>query len=366
MSGSRWALFASMAIACGGSREGEPAHVTPPGAPVAGSCKPSAAADIEVSSNDLNGFPPYATSGCSLVYVSRAGALVLRDLATGVETTIADASAAPRRPAISGDVIAWEAGSSAGPAVFVRAGGVVQKIEGPAIATEPRVSGSAVVFTGWPPAPADDADVWIYDATTRQARMIVGGPGQQRFADVSSRWVVASDFSEDPDGRYDGSGNDLSDIVVFDRASGAITHRRAPGKQAFPILVDGDRLAYLHWGEVHPEPKLVEYVLKSGGVVADPVADRTIATVTYTSREHVRPAASGGMLEWVANPDGHTTLHRAPADGSSPPVKAAGLDGLTLFAPAPTSFADGTGFTVVAAVPAGAAGRIPSLRAVDR
>jgi hypothetical protein len=229
-------------------------------------------------------------------------------------------------------------------------------------AAEPRVSGTSVAFTAWTgPNATDDTDVWLFDAATGEAHVALGGPGQQRFADVSSRYVVASDFSEDPDGRFDGNESDVADLLVLDRASGVVSARRAAGKQAFPILGEGDVIAYLGWSSIHPEPKLQVYALKSGPLLGAPDADRTVATITSISTTYARPALTGGTLEWVGNPDGIMRLYRAPLDGSAAPVVVSGLDGLRLYAPASTRT-----FTILAAAPKTASAALPRLRAVAR
>jgi hypothetical protein len=301
-------------------------------------------------------------SGCSLVYVSTAGALVMRDLATGEEETLAGANEQPRRPAASSDVVAWEE-SEAGAAVIrvrVQSDGSTKTVTGAFVnATEPRVSGTSVAFTAW--VTASDADVWLYDATSGVAESVFAGPAEQRFADVSAEYVVATDFSEDPDGKYDGPYSDqadLADIVVFDRATRVVTKRVAEKKQAFPMLVNGSLLGYLEWALVHPEPKLEGYAIRVGRIAGPAAEDRTIADVVLRSSEPVRPATVGGTVEWIANPDGTTKLWRAPADGSSAPIAASGLDGLHLYAPAaaPT-------FTLVAGSVGAAA---PRLRVVAR
>ncbi len=78
--------------------------------------------------------------------------------------------------------------------------------------------------------------------------------------------MVASDFAEDAEGRFDGNETGL---VILDRASGIVTTRRLPGKPSFPSL---------DWAAIHPEPKLQAHAMKSGPVATDPGADRTIAT----------------------------------------------------------------------------------------
>lgn len=362
-------------VACGGSASTQgpgassSGSTTPPDTqqPPAATCS-EGASDIAVLGEDLNGYPPYASSGCSLAYVSTSGELVLRDLASKKETVLAPASDRPRRPAMSSELVAWEA--EQGRTRVVRA--YLRNAVAPAAVTvkgqfamagEPRVNGHAMVFTAWTSAvERSDTDVWVYDALTQEARLAIGGAAQQRFADISAKVIVATDFSEDADGFYDGSGGDLADIVVVDRATGQITKRSAPGKQAFPMLGDDDLLAYLEWGSVHPEPKLVAYDLKVGPLFGQPTGDRTIANVTYMSSEYARPAVAGRTLEWVANPDGRTALYRAPLDGSAPPARVGGLDDLQLFAPSPTST-----FTVLATSPrAGAGGLSPKLRGVVR
>lgn len=355
-------LGAAVAACGGGVSDGAPAGALSSssgssGSVPSGSCD-APTADVAVASNDQNGYPPYAVAGCSLVYVSNAGALVLRDLASGAEETLAAAEERPRHPAASTDVIAWEAaeGEATVVRVRVRAASATETISGAFVgAGEPRVSGASVAFTAW--VSATDADVWLYDAMTGSTHAVFGGPGEQRFADVSAEYVVATDFSEDPDGKYDGAG-DLADIVVFDRATRTATRRVAEKKQAFPMLVNGALLGYLEWSLVHPEPKLEAYALRVGRIAGPAAEDTTIADVVLRAPAPVRPSTVNGLIEWIANPDGKTTLWRAPADRSTEPVAASGLDGLHVYAPA-----SGPSFTVLA----GSTGEgAPRLRTVSR
>jgi hypothetical protein len=356
-----------LAPSCGGtSAEPEP-DPTPPASAAAPSCDPSGAQDLAVSGDDPAGFPPYAVAACTLAYVNVQGALVVRDLATGTETTIAPASERPRRPAASPDLVTWESDEGGRTVVRVRAGGAIRTLSGPfASAGEPRASGTSVVFTAWNgPAETDDTDVWVFDAPSGESRRVLGGAGQQRFADISTRYVVASDFSEDPDGRFDGNDTDLADLILFDRASGVVTSRRLPGKQAFPMLGDGDLLAYLAWGGIHPEPKLTSFELRTGTLLGEPAADRTITQVVYGG-VYARPALAGGTLEWIDNPSGVTRLLRAPADGSAVPALVSGLDDLRLYAPAPTTSGTARGFTLLAAARTLGPDSTPRLRAIPR
>ncbi|GAC1561865.1 MAG: hypothetical protein NVS3B10_19470 [Polyangiales bacterium] len=330
-------------------------------------CDASAVADIEVSSDDLDGYPPYAVAGCTLVYVRSGGELVLRDLGTRAETILAGVTEHPRRPTVGTELIAWEGDEAGRTVVRVREAltGLVHTVGGMFVsAGEPRARGTTVAFTAWNgPNETDDTDVWLYEAGgSGDARLALGGPGQQRFCDVSNDFVSASDFSEDPDQRFDNDGKDLADIVVLDRATGRVVHRHLDGKQAFPMLASEGVLAYLDWSGIHPEPKFQGYSLRRGAVLGDPAADRTVADVVYVSSDYARPAVVAGMLEWIANPDGRTTLYRAPADGSSPPAAVAGLEELRLYAPSPTS----AGFTVLAASRIGLADAPPRLRAIPR
>jgi hypothetical protein len=75
----------------------------------AGSSCLTHAAGVSVAETDLDGYPPYAVDGCAMAYVSTAGNLMLRDLTSGTEQSVAPAAEAPRRPTLSGGVLAWEA-----------------------------------------------------------------------------------------------------------------------------------------------------------------------------------------------------------------------------------------------------------------
>jgi hypothetical protein len=325
----------------------------------------SAAMGVAVDERELAGFPPYAVSGCTLVYVSRpntpgaSGELILRDLRTGVESSLAQADESPRRPTIAGSLIAWEATIDGHSAVRVRYSDKTTTLAGAFDhAGEPRATSDAVVFTAWTSADEQgDTDVWLYLPGSGELTAIVTGAGQQRFADVSPTHVAVSDFSEDPDGRYDGSG-DLADIVLYDRVTRASTSRPLAGKQAFPMLGDNGLLAYLHWelSEVHPEPKLAGYHLKVGALAADGSADRELAKVVAQAPPYIRPAMSQGVVEWVASPDNTYRMFRARADSSAEPV-AVKQSPLPLYAPAPAS-----AFTLLATRAADAAARLEAVQ----
>jgi hypothetical protein len=302
----------------------DPGANTRPGAAPAvnETCAPGSIDDVEVPAQDLRRFPPYSVSGCRLAYVNRDGDLRLRDLTTGVETTLAGRDEAPHRPTVSHDVVAWEATIDGRTRVRIAHGGATAESPSELVAAnEPRASGGVVAFTAWSSAPPQgDADVWLFDAALGSAKLVLGGAGQQRFADVSKDWVAISDFSEDPDGRFDDDGRDLADIVLVSRSSGEVVHRPLPGKQAFPMLVDDAHVGYLDWNAVHPEPKLEAYTIRVGGQRSLPTDDRTIADVSSPGAPAF-PIAHDGIFEWIsANDGGDPTLFRAPADQSKPPI----------------------------------------------
>jgi hypothetical protein len=180
---------------------------------------------------------------------------------------------------------------------------------------------------------------------TQAVTPLATGAAQQRFADISATHVAYTDFVEDPDGRYDGTNDDLADLGLYERATSSITRRVSPGKQAFPMLMSGTTVGYLNWDwvEIHPEPKLGAYHLRAGSIAGDPAGDVEIARVVSSGGAYVRPAARDGILEWVDSPPGSPShLWRSRADAPAA-VQVAGLDGKELFAPSPTA-----GFTVLA------------------
>jgi len=314
-----------------------------------GVCDGTEAIGIAVDNIDLEGYPPYAVDGCTLLYVAPGGALMERDLSSAVEQQLAASDASPRRPALAGMLRAWEAKDNGVPVVRVALpndGGIKTMSGTFHHAGEPRVTAGAVVFTGWLSDDNDgDTDVFLFDVAKQEVSMVAGGAGQQRFADVSATHIAATDFSEDPDGVYKSDGSSLADLVVIERSSGDVAKHSAEGKQAYPETGDGP-LGFLSWKFVHPLPKLEMYTLK---VIALDALDGEGTTIAEVSSEppYVRPTLVDGVFEWVVR-DGGTTLWRAPTDLSAPPTKVEGLDGLELFAPVATS-----AFTILATTKSG-------------
>jgi len=309
---------------------GEGGAVTSGGSGGAGAaCGPgSPVPSVYAATWDRFGYPPYAIDGCTLVYVASGDqALRLRDLASGDERQLEPGASHPRRPAISGNVIAWELDGSAGSASSAVRVALADGSQAPQLfdhAGEPRVSADAAVFTQFlGPNPNDDTDVALLDIVTGKITSVATGAGQQRFADVSPTHVAVTDFSEDPKGYFDEAGS-IADIVLIDRMTLARTVRSAPGKQAFPLLGSDGALVYLEWGAVHPEPKFSQYMLKSG-LVGRPVAEdfevkRGSPVVTNTP--YVRPSLRGLSLDFVDAAAGTSKLYRASLATREAPVLA--------------------------------------------
>ena len=306
-------------------------------------CDAASVGDLEVylhSSNwDALGYPPYAFDGCTLLYVasgSAPGTLRLRNLATGEDTALESATSKPRRPTISGSVIAWEADGPAGSEVRVRAGGSVVTLAGAFVrAEEPRATDDAVVFTAFlGPGPNDDSDVYLFEVATGQLSVVASGPGQQRFADVSPTHVAITDFSEDPQG-YFNEVSSISDIALIERATGMRSNRPAAGKQAFPLLGADGVFAYLEWAAVHPEPKLGQFWLKAGHL-ARPVSEDFNVKITgqvSTNPAYVRPSLRGLNLDFVDQGTDGVALYRAALGTPGSLVSSKITGSLQLFGP---------------------------------
>jgi len=305
-------------------------------------CDAASIGELEVylrSTWDPLGYPPYAFDECTLVYVaagSDQGALHIRNLATGEDKVLETAATKPRRPTVSGNVIAWEADGSAGSEVRVRIDGKVETMSGAFTrAEEPRATRDAIVFTAFLGAGAnDDSDVYLFDAQTHTLSPIAAGPGQQRFADVSPTHVAFTDFSEDPQGYFNESGS-ISDIASIERASGARMNRSAPGKQAFPLLGTDGVFAYLEWAAVHPEPKLGQFWLKAGRLDRPVSEDFNVKTTgqVSTNPAYVRPSLRGLNLDFIDQGADGVALFRA-ALGTPGPLASLKFQGsLQLFGP---------------------------------
>ncbi len=325
-------------------------------------------APANVSQDDLYGYPPYAAYGCRLVYVrADTGALVLRDLATGVEKEIAPSSEHPERPTVSADVVAWQGnGASGSPEVHVlyndktvALSSAFGTTKGHAFdhAGEPRTANGVVVFTAWTAvADTSDTDVLLYRAADDALVVVAGGPAQQRFADVSEGKIAVTDFIEDPDGTFNENDADLADIGILDRASGIYALRKSPGKDAFPVLVSDDALGFLHWGDHRPEPKFQAFAVMGAALALPPSSDKLLSDVS--TNIFIRPSGRYGELFWVTQSmtDGTYALNHSKTDGSQAPAAVSNLGG-ALGAPASAK-----AFTLVAVQ----TGTLQSLHAVPR
>jgi len=283
-------------------------------------CDAATVGDLDVylrATWDPLGYPPYAFDGCTLVYLatgSEPGALHVRNLATGEDEVLETAATKPRRPVVSGSVIAWEADGVAGSEVHVRIDGSIETMSGPFVsAEEPRATNDAVVFTAFlGPDPNDDSDVYLFDTASRKLSPIATGAGQQRFADVSPTHVAFTDFAEDPQGYFNESGS-ISDIAMVERATGQRNNRAAPGKQAFPLLGTDGVFAYLEWAAVHPEPKLGQFWLKAGRLDRPVSEDFNVKASgqVNTNPAYVRPSLRGLKLDFIDQGTDGVALFRA-------------------------------------------------------
>jgi hypothetical protein len=128
----------------------------------------------------------------------------------------------------------------------------------------------------------------------------------------------------------------ISDVALFDRATGETSVRAAPGKQAFPLLGSADVLAYLEWGAVHPEPKFSQFVIKAGHVGEPVSADFAVKpdAPVETDPAYVRPSLRGTFLDFVDRPAQKAELFRAQLDAPGAPTLVAIADAEQLFGPA--------------------------------
>jgi hypothetical protein len=299
-------------VACGGSPSGTPidGSVVDMGQP--SSCGMVSLDGVKITSLDPLGFPAYAADGCKLAYVAKDGTLVLRDLQAGTEVVVATPTETPRRPSLGGPILAWEATVGGMDVVRWRsAAGVVETIPSTGVrAGEPHAATDAIAFTMW--ATADmkgDTDVMLFSLADKSIVPLGDGPAQQRFADISATHVAWADFSEGgPTGAFEADimtpmGYAPADIVVYDRASKTKLTRKAPAKQAFPMLVAGGKIAYLDWNQVRPQPKLFGYAFKAGAIGADPTLDSNVALsdTVETTVPYIRPSVRGDSYWWLQN-----------------------------------------------------------------
>jgi hypothetical protein len=343
----------------GGSSAGSSGNCGSAGGPGA-ACDGSKAEGLPIASIDLYRYPSYAVDGCQLAYLaptSGGAELRLRDLATGAEQVLAPESEKPIRPSIGWPVVAWEATVGSEQAVRVWKDGLAVTVTGSfARATEPRAASDAVALTVWKDAAPDaDTDVALYTVATGVLDVVFEGPSQQRFADVSATHVAFTDFSEDPDGVFGNDGADLADVVLFDRATGALEAHKLPGKQAFPMLGSPSAVVYLEWPGEHPEPKFQAYGVRAWDL-ASAGLDRALGDVLTGAGDYARPSSRAGLVEWVMYPEGKSALYRASLQDASPAASLAGFEGKQVYAPVSAG-----SFSLVAVRPEADPGAAPTL-----
>jgi hypothetical protein len=308
-----------------------------------GDCGPAAFDGLSVFASggwDPLGYPPYALDGCTLVYVvptapgATTGALYRRDLETGEETLLETAALQPRRPALAGDLIAWEVSVDGKSQVRVRYQDQTRDIVGDfEQAGEPRVAADAVVLTAFLGSAIDaDTDVLLYDPARDALEPVATGSGQQRFADVSLDYVAVTDFSEDPQGYFNESQS-IADVLLVERATGKRTTRKRDGKQAFPLLGSDGALVYLDWGAVHPEPKFSQFSLRAGKVASPVDADLDLkGEPVQTNPAYVRPSLRGLNVDYIDTQNG-VGLYRVVLDSGAAPVLTPLVGSPQLFGP---------------------------------
>jgi hypothetical protein len=274
--------------------------------------------------NDPLGYASFAVSGCALVYVNRAGDLVLRSRAdANTDKLLEVAARSPRRPSAKAGLLTWEyvQDGISSIAVLDEASGERSEIRGAFHhAGEPRSTGTSVLFTAWSSQSADsDTDVYAYRRGSKVVQRIFGGRGQQRFADGNSEIFVASDFSEDPSGVFSELNFNAADTLVWREADSSSSVRKLPGKQAFPQVSASNQVIYLDWGSVRPEPKLSAYKIRKGVAIGDPALDVDVQDTSIATQNHMRPAVSGERIAFL---DGWSLLVSDP--GQAPRVVATG------------------------------------------
>jgi hypothetical protein len=293
------------------------------GSPSDSECALAARGVVIFASWDPLGYPLYALDACNLAYIAGDGSLHLRDLVSLEDRVLDGAENGPRRPSLSANVLAWEVVLDGRSQVRVNTGAGSITLTGAFDhAGEPKAARDAVAFTAFSAREASsDSDVLLYDVGTATTSVALGGPGQQRFPDISETLVAASDFSEDPEGYFD-EASSVADIVLFSRADGSVTSRPKPGKQAFPMLGKDGLLAYLSWGAVHPEPKFSAFGLFVGQASSTPESDGLVRDI-QTNPSYLRPSVRGTLVDFIDSSNGVTALYRAQLSPLGEPAVAA-------------------------------------------
>ena len=149
------------------------------------------------------------------------------------------------------------------------------------------------------------AEIWAWDRATGTPRALTADLAEQSLPFVRGRRVVFTDFGADPDKQFlegEDPNDDNGDIAAFDlpEGAGALGERIAvsedPDKQSH-AAIDGDRVVWLDWRGISPEPKYKAFKVY-GRALGQP---EVMLGESSWSRPALwqRPAIDGESIAWV-------------------------------------------------------------------
>jgi hypothetical protein len=226
------------------------------------------------------------------------------NLSTDVSEELVDAAANVQWPQVHHDTVVYVAGSPPQVHLLDRLSGtttVLSPTNSPQ--KRPRISATAVA---WEDEGGTFAQVIRYDRSSGVTTTVDPSGADQRFIALSDQGLVWTDFrDEDPNQRWDGDGNDQSELYGHMTGHSPTALVTAPWKQAFPDI-DGSRLIWMDWRDVQyddaslpqPQPKLSHFYVYQGTLKDGSVTESPLAEVQLGSYEGL-PTIAGDWVAWA-------------------------------------------------------------------
>jgi len=250
--------------------------------------------------------------------------------ATGEREALVVDDATQKDPVLSGSLLVWADDREGDFDLWARElpdGEAYKLIGGAGDQDEPTLDGTWLAWIGRDAAPHEAAqtEVWLMDVTApSSARQLTHDEVEQARPHVSGGRVVWGDYRASDTGIYQELNDPAlnnADIYGWDiGAEEEFAVTTDPSKQLRPAI-DGDRVVWLDWRGINPEPKYSEFQVFTKRL--GEVEEHRVAWSSWQRPDlWQRPAIADGVIAWIAEPGegslSETAVYAVSVEGGEP------------------------------------------------
>ncbi|TNF28268.1 MAG: hypothetical protein EP329_18215 [Deltaproteobacteria bacterium] len=250
--------------------------------------------------------------------------------ATGVRQALVVHPARQKDPVLSGNLLVWADDRDGDFDLWARElpdGEPYKLVGGAGDQDQPTLDGAWLAWIGRDAAPHEalQTEVWVMDVSQPgSARALTQDGVEQTGPHINGHRVVWADYRASDTGEYqpvDDPNLNNADIYGWDlTADTELALVTEASKQLRPAI-EGDRVVWLDWRGINPEPKYSEFQ-----VFTKRVGDLEERRVAWSSWDRPdlwqRPAIADGVIAWIAEPgegSGFTTgVYAVSVEGGEP------------------------------------------------